>query len=186
MLLLTKTTVVAPSRSLKSISISCWFDGSSSNVQVNASRCGRSISVYSPLASTGAPEGSRITTRTVPPTRRSTSAVGSCQPWAGMNQRRMTSSLVQASKTSSAGASKVLSIRTTCPESSLTSLLSLVEVVADDVEEPLPALSLTFYPIGGLGKRLGAQREAMRPPMDHASHHPGLLERLQVARDRRL
>src|SRR4029077_4787936 len=46
MLLLTNTTVVAPSRSVKSISISCWFDGSSSNAQVKASRWGRRISLY--------------------------------------------------------------------------------------------------------------------------------------------
>src|SRR6476659_498127 len=139
--------------------------------------------MYSPLASTGAPDGSRITTRTVPPNRRSTSALGSCQPWAGLNQRRMTSSLVQASKTSSAGASKVRSIRTTCTESSVTSFLSLVEVVADDIEEPLPALSLTFYPIGGLGKRLRSQGEAMSTAVDHAGHDPCLLERLQMAGD---
>ena len=38
MLLFTNSTVVAPSRSVNSSSMICWFEGSSSKVQVNASR----------------------------------------------------------------------------------------------------------------------------------------------------
>src|SRR4051794_37887160 len=66
------------------------------------------------------------------------------------------------------------------------SLLSLLQVLADGIEELLPASLLTFYPIGGLGKPFGPQREAVRPPIDHARHYPGLLEQLQVPRYRRL
>ena len=54
-----------------------------------------------------------MTMRIVPPTRRSTSAVGVSQPGMPWSQRRSTSSLVQASKTRSTGASKVRSIRKT-------------------------------------------------------------------------
>src|SRR4051812_12037925 len=51
-----------------------------------------------------------MTTRTVPPTRRSTSASLTSQVCSAFHQRRMTSSLVQASNTASAGAWKVRSI----------------------------------------------------------------------------
>src|SRR3954463_4015637 len=71
-----------------------------------------------------------------------------------------------------------------CPRS--ISLLSLVEVLADDVEEALPASTLTVYPIRGLGERLGTEREVMRPAGDHARDDAGLLEHLQMPRDRRL
>src|SRR5260221_3934525 len=56
-----------------------------------------------------------MTTRTAPPTRRSTCALGvsqSCWPW---NQRRITSSLVQASKTAWAGAWKTRSMSSVSP-----------------------------------------------------------------------
>src|SRR5262249_19332048 len=66
------------------------------------------------------------------------------------------------------------------------SLLSLLEVLADDVEEPLPASPLTFYPIGGLGKRIRAERQAMGPSVNHSGDHTGLLEHLQVPRYGRL
>src|SRR4051812_47855100 len=56
-----------------------------------------------------------MTTRTVPPTRRSTSATVVSQPCSPWNQRRSTSSLVQASKTASAGARKVRSISSVSP-----------------------------------------------------------------------
>jgi hypothetical protein len=113
--LFTSSTVVEPSTSENVRSINCSLVGSSWKVQVITSRLGLSISVYSPLASASVPSGWRITIRTVPPTRRSTSASGVSQSWAQWNQRRITSGLVQASKTSSAGAGKVRSIRTTWP-----------------------------------------------------------------------
>jgi hypothetical protein len=111
--LLTSSTVVESSDSEKESSMSCSLEGWSLKVQVITSRCGRSISVYSPLASTSVPSGFRITTRTFPPTRRSTSASGVSQSGAQWSQRRITSGLVHASKTSSAEAAKVRSIRTT-------------------------------------------------------------------------
>ena len=74
--LLTISTVVEPSDSENESSISCSLEGSSSKVQVITSRCGRSISVYSPARLGFVPSGLRITTRTSPPTRRSTSASG--------------------------------------------------------------------------------------------------------------
>src|ERR671910_1621650 len=55
--------------------------------------------------------GSRITTRTSPPTRRSTVASVVSQSCSACHQRRITSSLVQASKTAWAGASKLRSMR---------------------------------------------------------------------------
>ena len=143
-------------------SISCWSPaGSSSKVQVMASRCGRSISVYSPLSSTSDAVG-------LPHHDPDPSAdpeihlgLGRLPVRAGVNQRRITSSLVQASKTSSAGASKVRSIRTHLRRVLASpSLLSLLEILADDVEESLPARPLAFYPIRGLGKRLGPQARA--------------------------
>src|SRR5215207_5457336 len=54
--------------------------------------------------------GSRITTRTSPPTRRSTVASVVSQSCSACHQRRITSSLVQASKTAWAGASKLRSM----------------------------------------------------------------------------
>src|SRR5215218_6956827 len=51
-----------------------------------------------------------MTTRTAPPRRRSTCASGVSQSGSAWNQRRSTSSLVQASKTASAGAWKARSI----------------------------------------------------------------------------
>src|SRR5688572_19898361 len=55
--------------------------------------------------------GLRITTRRAPPTRRSTSASVVSQSCSACHQRRITSSLVQASNTAWAGASKVRSMR---------------------------------------------------------------------------
>src|SRR5215218_2300774 len=55
--------------------------------------------------------GSRITTRTSPPTRRSTEASVVSQSCAACHQRRSTSSLVHASNTAWAGARKVRSMR---------------------------------------------------------------------------
>src|SRR4051794_17143630 len=52
-----------------------------------------------------------MTTRTTPPTRRSTSASLVAQPTSACHQRRITSSLVHASKTRSAGAWNVRSMR---------------------------------------------------------------------------
>src|SRR5215207_8949587 len=52
-----------------------------------------------------------MTTRTAPPTRRSTSASLVSQPTSACHQRRITSSLVHASNTASAGAWKVRSMR---------------------------------------------------------------------------
>ena len=99
-----KRTVVIPSVSSKSSSIS-WRLSSPSQVQVNARRLGGSISVYLPRPpySTSL-RGSRMTTRTSPPTRRSTFASVVSQSRLAWNQRRSTSSLVQASKTAWAGA----------------------------------------------------------------------------------
>ena len=51
-----------------------------------------------------------MTTRTAPPTRRSTSAALVSQPSMACHQRRITSGLVHASNTASAGASKVRSM----------------------------------------------------------------------------
>src|SRR5262245_30524443 len=52
-----------------------------------------------------------MTTRTAPPTRRSTSASLVCQPSSTRHQRRITSSLVHASNTAVAGAGNVRSMR---------------------------------------------------------------------------
>src|SRR5262245_33265630 len=106
--------VVAPSASTKSTSISCSTPSSSScQTQVKASRLGGSISVYRPpppyLTSSC---GFRIRTRTSPPTRRSTVASGVSQSCPACHQRRITSSLVNASKTACADASNVRFIRT--------------------------------------------------------------------------
>src|SRR5687768_7749010 len=56
-----------------------------------------------------------MTTRTVPPTRRSTSATVVSQSCSACHQRRITSSLVQASNTAWAGAWKVRSMRSVVP-----------------------------------------------------------------------
>src|SRR5215218_10250626 len=56
-----------------------------------------------------------MTTRTSPPRRRSTWASGVSQPCWPWNQRRITSSLVQASKTAWAGARKLRSMRRVSP-----------------------------------------------------------------------
>src|SRR5882724_2646898 len=53
-----------------------------------------------------------MTTRTTPPTRRSTSASVVSQPCSACHHRRITSSLVHASNTASAGAWNVRSMRT--------------------------------------------------------------------------
>src|SRR5207248_8531625 len=66
------------------------------------------------------------------------------------------------------------------------SLLPFLQVLADDIEEALPALPLAFYPIRGLGERLRPQGEAVSPAVDHAAHEARLLQRLQVPRDSRL
>src|SRR5262245_53228405 len=55
--------------------------------------------------------GSRMTTRTSPPTRRSTDASVVSQSCSACHQRRMTSSLVHASNTASAGASNARCMR---------------------------------------------------------------------------
>jgi len=60
------------------------------------------------------------TTRIFPPTRSSTSTTGVSQSGRQWNQRRITSGLVQASKTSPIGALKVRSIRATRPDSSVS------------------------------------------------------------------
>src|SRR5207244_11213333 len=65
------------------------------------------------------------------------------------------------------------------------SLLPFLQVLAGDIEEARPALSLGFYPIRGLGKRLRPQGEAVGPAVDHAAHDTCLRQRLQVPRDRR-
>lgn len=59
-------------------------------------------------------------------------------------------------------------------------LLSLLQVLADDIEEALPTLPLTFYPIRGLGKRLRLEGEAVRPAVDHPGYNACLLQHLQV------
>src|SRR5262249_47408366 len=69
---------------------------------------------------------------------------------------------------------------------SLGSLASVLEILADGVEEALPAIALVLYPLRGLGKRLGTKREAVRSSVDQPRDHAGLLEQLQVPRDRRL
>src|SRR2546421_10378111 len=66
------------------------------------------------------------------------------------------------------------------------SLLPFLQILTHDIEEALPALPLAFYPIGGLGKRLRPQGEAVGPAVDHAAHDPCLLQQLQVPRDGRL
>src|SRR5438445_9633493 len=60
------------------------------------------------------------------------------------------------------------------------SLLPFLQVLADDVEEALPALPLVFYPIRGLRKRLRPQGEAVGPAVNHAAHDARLLQQLQV------
>ena len=60
------------------------------------------------------------------------------------------------------------------------------EVVADDVEEALPALPLASDPVRGLGERLRPQGESVGAPVDHAGEHPSLLEHFEVPRDSRL
>src|SRR4051794_4961773 len=56
-----------------------------------------------------------MTTRTTPPTRRSTSASPVSQSRSGCHHRRMTSGFVKASKTACAGAGNVRSISSVCP-----------------------------------------------------------------------
>src|SRR6185503_6189243 len=68
-----------------------------------------------------------MTTRTSPPTRRSTVASVASQSGCGCHQRRITSSLVQASNTRCAGAANVRTIRSVWP---LTSGAVVVLVVA--------------------------------------------------------
>ena len=53
-------------------------------------------------------------------------------------------------------------------------------ILADDIEEPLPALPLAFYPVRGIGKSHGPQGEAVGPAVDHAAHDARLLQHLQV------
>jgi hypothetical protein len=62
----------------------------------------------------------------------------------------------------------------------------VVEIVADDIEEPLPPCALSLDPLGRIGKRLRLEAQPVRPPFDHACDNAGLLEQPQMARDRRL
>ena len=106
-----KRTVVTPSASSKSSSISVRRV-SPSQIQVKARRSGGRSRCSGRRRRTRRPcAGSRMTTRTAPPTRRSTSASVVSQSCSACHQRRITSSLVQASKTASAGAWKVRSMR---------------------------------------------------------------------------
>src|SRR5690349_9275424 len=91
-----------------------------------------------------------MTTRTSPPRRRSTCASGVSQPCSAWNQRRSTSSLVQASKTASAGARKARSIRSVSP---LTGRLPLGASCS-----PRPMLSPPA------GRRRGRPPAAAAPP----------------------
>src|SRR5215212_4997807 len=70
-----------------------------------------------------------MTTRTSPPTRRSTSASVVSQSCSACHQRRITSSLVQASKTAWAGAWKVRSMRSVVFSVTRGSLAVVVLVV---------------------------------------------------------
>ena len=64
--------------------------------------------------------------------------------------------------------------------------LTLFQVFADDVEQPRPAIALLVDPFRGLGQRLGSQGEPVGPAVDHPGDDARLLERPQVAGDRRL
>src|SRR5207244_6260806 len=64
--------------------------------------------------------------------------------------------------------------------------LPSLQVLADDVEETLPAQPLPFYPIRGVAERLRPEREPVGPAVDHAAHDARLLQQLQVPRDGRL
>src|SRR5262249_26090263 len=66
------------------------------------------------------------------------------------------------------------------PRSSL-----LLEIVADHVEEPLPARALSLDPLGRIGKRLRPEAQPVGSPFNHARYHAGLLEQPQMAGDRR-
>src|ERR671914_1958387 len=101
--------------------------------------------------------GSRITTRTAPPTRRSTEASVVSQSCAACHQRRSTSSLVHASNTAWAGASKVRSI------------CSVV-------------LSLTYGALGGVARGALSTRA---PPAAQSRRRPAPAPAPPVARPRR-
>ena len=74
------STVVVPSGSENSSSISCGWSGWSSETQVNTSLCGGSTSVYSPAAPASVPSEGPHHDPDLPPTRRSTSASASPSP----------------------------------------------------------------------------------------------------------
>src|SRR5215211_2372309 len=180
---------------MNSTSISCCrVCSSSSQVQVNASRWGRSKIVYSPEPPYSVPSpGLRIMIRTRPPTRGSTSANGVSQFLAACHQRLRTSTLVQASKSSSGDALILRSMRNSASGRSgglLTAspfhLPLLGDVGLDGVEHLRPAVALHLQPGGGLIERAQIEAEPMRPAIDYARDDPSLLEDLEVPRDRRL
>jgi hypothetical protein len=66
------------------------------------------------------------------------------------------------------------------------SITTVVEVLADDVAEALPAGALALDPFCRLGQGLGTKRQAVRTTVDHPGDDAGLLEHLQMPRDGRL
>src|SRR4029079_2838600 len=62
----------------------------------------------------------------------------------------------------------------------------LLEVLIDYVEHPAPEGALAIHPVGRLAQHVGLEREPMRAAVDDPGDDPGLLEHLQVLRDRGL
>src|SRR5206468_10041605 len=130
---------------------------------------------------TSMPSGFRITTRTVPPTpgdrprppacpSRGHSATNAGSPRGWSRRRRRPRPEPRRSAR--------YAPRGRAPRS--PSLLPFLQVLADDIEEALPALPLALDPIRGLGKRLRPQGETVGPAVDHAAHNARLLQHLQV------
>ena len=62
----------------------------------------------------------------------------------------------------------------------------LLQVLVDNVEQAPPEGALAIHPVGRLAEHVGLEREPVRPAVDHAPDHPGLLQHLQVLGDRGL
>src|SRR5687768_13866666 len=139
--------------------------------------------------------------RYLPPTRRSTSQIGKVQPLWMPSQRVRSSGFVQASKTSSRGASntRVIAISRSLGVviSSFAALaimalpfslrrLELVEQRVEPLVVAFPDLPVVLEPLRRVRERLALdpRRPALR--LAAARDEPGALEHLQVLRHRRL
>src|SRR6266516_357021 len=62
----------------------------------------------------------------------------------------------------------------------------LVEVVVNDIEHALPDRALAFDPVDRLADCVEVEAQAVGATIDRSHHQPGLLEHLDVLRDRGL